>query len=276
MTIQNNPLKQFFRRPAVHIKLPSGGKLYATGIVEIPESGELPVYPMTAIDDITVKTPDALFNGAAVTEVIKSCIPAIKNPWLINSMDLDAILVGIRIATNGNVLELESICPKCNDVATHGVALSELLATITSGDYDAPLTIGDLTFKFKPLTYTEMNKAALGQFELQRTLASLNEIADPEEQQKKSKEALASITETTMEVLTCTIASIATPTETVDQSDFILDFLHQCDKNTYTKLREYNTTLREQSEIKPIQLKCVHCTYEYSQPFTLNTSDFFA
>ena len=161
MTTQNNPLKQFFRRPSVHIKLPSGGKMYDAGVMEIPESGELPVYPMTAIDDITVKTPDALFNGAAVTEVIKSCIPAIKNPWMINSMDLDAILVGIRIATNGDVLEVESICPKCNDVATQGVALSVLLTTITPGDYNTPLVIGDLTFKFKPLTYTEMNKAAI-------------------------------------------------------------------------------------------------------------------
>ena len=276
MTTQNNPLKQFFRRPAVHIKLPSGGKMYPVGVLEIPESGELPVYPMTAIDDITVKTPDALFNGAAVTEVIKSCIPAIKDPWLINSMDLDAILVGIRIATNGDVLEVESICPKCNDVASHGVALSVLLTTITPGDYETPLTIGDLTFRFKPLTYTEMNKAAIGQFELQRTLRALNDIEDPEEQQKKSQDALNTITETTMQVLTCTIASITTPSDTVDQTDYILDFLHHCDKNTYLKLRDYNTSLREQSEIKPIQLKCIHCSHEYSQPFTLNTSDFFA
>ena len=276
MTTQNNPLKQFFRRPAVHIKLPSGGKMYPVGVLEIPESGELPVYPMTAIDDITVKTPDALFNGAAVTEVIKSCIPAIKDPWMINSMDLDAILVSIRIATNGDVLEVESICPKCNDVASHGVALSVLLTTITPGDYETPLTIGDLTFRFKPLTYTEMNKAAIGQFELQRTLRALNDIEDPEEQQKKSQDALNTITETTMQVLTCTIASITTPSDTVDQTDYILDFLHHCDKNTYLKLRDYNTSLREQSEIKPIQLKCIHCSHEYSQPFTLNTSDFFA
>jgi hypothetical protein len=250
--------------------------MYPVGVLEIPESGELPVYPMTAIDDITVKTPDALFNGAAVTEVIKSCIPAIKDPWMINSMDLDAILVGIRIATNGDVLEVESICPKCNDVASHGVALSVLLTTITPGDYETPLTIGDLTFRFKPLTYTEMNKAAIGQFELQRTLRALNDIEDPEEQQKKSQDALNTITETTMQVLTCTIASITTPTDTVDQTDYILDFLHHCDKNTYLKLRDYNTSLREQSEIKPIQLKCIHCSHEYSQPFTLNTSDFFA
>jgi hypothetical protein len=273
---QNNPLKQFFRRPAVYIKLPSGGKLYDSGVVDIPESGELAVYPMTAIDDITVKTPDALFNGAAVADVIKSCIPEIKNPWLLNSMDMDAILVGIRIATNGDTLELESICPNCNDASTHAISLAALLSTIAVGNYDIPLEIGDLTFNFKPLTYTEMNKAAIGQFELQKVLTTLDKITDQNEQQKKTQEALTTITETTMEVLTGTISSIRTPTETVDQQHFILEFLRSCDKKTYMQLRDHNTSLREHSEIKPIQLKCSQCSHEFQQPFTLNVSDFFA
>ena len=58
---ENNPLRQFFRRPAVSISLPSGGDHYAPGDIEWPDdTKELPVYPMTAIDEITTKTPDAL------------------------------------------------------------------------------------------------------------------------------------------------------------------------------------------------------------------------
>ena len=38
--------------------------------IDMPENGELPVYPMTAIDEITVRTPDALFNGTAIAELI--------------------------------------------------------------------------------------------------------------------------------------------------------------------------------------------------------------
>nr|NIU01198.1 hypothetical protein [Nitrosopumilaceae archaeon]NIU85959.1 hypothetical protein [Nitrosopumilaceae archaeon]NIV66026.1 hypothetical protein [Nitrosopumilaceae archaeon]NIX61800.1 hypothetical protein [Nitrosopumilaceae archaeon] len=52
----DNPLKQYFRQPTIHISLPSNGKYYSEGSIEIPESGELPVYPMTAIDEITYKT----------------------------------------------------------------------------------------------------------------------------------------------------------------------------------------------------------------------------
>ena len=139
MNIQHNPLKQYFRRPSIYIKLPSGGKYYAPGVLNQTETGELPVYPMTAIDDITSKTPDALFNGSAVVELIKSCIPDIKEPWLINSIDLDAILIAIRSASAGNELEIETICPKCSEEAKYGINLVGLLSTLKSGDYNLSL-----------------------------------------------------------------------------------------------------------------------------------------
>ena len=111
----NNPLRQYFRRPSLYIKLPSKGHFYPAGAIDMPENGELPVFPMTAIDEITSKTPDALFSGAAVTDIIQSCIPAIKDPWVLPSIDLDTILIAIRAATNGNELEIQSLCAKCEN-----------------------------------------------------------------------------------------------------------------------------------------------------------------
>jgi hypothetical protein len=102
MSLVNNPLKQYFRRPAIYLKLPSGGALYPPGVIKPTENGELPVYPMTAIDEITTKTPDALFNGVAMVEIIKSCVPDVLDPWSINSIDLDAILLAIKSAAGGN------------------------------------------------------------------------------------------------------------------------------------------------------------------------------
>ena len=95
--LQNNPLKQYFRQPAIYIKLPSQGQFYPEGALDMPPNGELPVYPMTAIDEITYRTPDALFNGNATVNVIQSCMPNIRDPWSIPAMDVDTILVSIRI-----------------------------------------------------------------------------------------------------------------------------------------------------------------------------------
>jgi len=275
MAIENNPLKQYFRRPAIYLKLPSGGKGYPAGVVNVTETGELPVYPMTAIDEITAKTPDALFNGTAVVEVIRSCVPDILDPWSINSVDLDAVLIAVKSATGGNELEVSSICPKCQEEAKYGVSLVGLLTNLKSGDYEKELPINDLIFKFRPLTFKEMNQASLGQFELQRMFAIIESIDSAEEKNKKTKEALAAITDTTMQVLSHTIEYIKTPAAFVDNNEFILDFIRNCDKNVYTQIRDYNGKLKQQSEVKPLRVKCASCEHDYEQQFTLNTADFF-
>lgn len=275
MALENNPLRQYFRRPAVYLKLPSGGKGYAPGVVEIPETGEIAIFPMTAIDEITTKTPDALYNGSAVTEIIKSCVPSVKDPWAINSMDLDALLIAIKAAEGGEGLEIESQCPSCQELATYNVNLIAALATLKAGDYDEELSIRDLKIKFRPLTYREMNQAGIGQFEVQKMFQSLEDIEDEEERKRKSQMALKSITELTMKILSQTIEYIKTPTAVVDKTEYILDFLSNCDKAMYIAIRDHNAKLKAQTEMQPLKVKCIHCGNEYDQPFTLNPSDFF-
>lgn len=276
MTVENNPLRQYFRRPAVHIKLPSGGVGYAPGTIDMPPTGELPVYPMTAIDEITARTPDALFNGTAVAELIRSCVPNIKDPWAVNSNDLDAVLIAIKAAAGNDSLEIDSACPSCNESSIYGVNLVGILSTLKSGDYSQPLDIGELKVKFRPITFKEMNAASVQQFEVQRFFENLGNITDEGEKNEKTKEALKRITDITMDLLSHGIEYIQTPTVMVDETAFILDFLKNCDRNIYLKIRDYNAELKLSTEIKPLPVKCIHCQHEYEQPFTLNPSDFFA
>jgi hypothetical protein len=275
MSLQNNPLKQYFRRPAVYVKLPSGGKYYEPGVVDFPEGGELPVYPMTAIDDITLRTPDALFNGTAVVELIKSCIPDVKDPWKINSIDLDALLIAIRSASGDSTLDIESECPSCNEVASYGVDLIRILGELKSADYDTELEVSDLKIKFRPLVYKEMNEAGVSQFEVQKIFAELENITDEVERNRRGKEGLQKVTEVTMRLLSQAIEYIQTPNARVDQKEYILDYLRNCDKEVYIRVRDYNTGIKSQTEIKPLKIKCVNCNHQYDQDFTLNASSFF-
>ena len=276
MALDNNPLKQYFRRPALHLKLPSGGAGYAPGIINFPDTGELPIYPMTAIDEITAKTPDALFNGSAVAELIKSCVPNIIDPWSVNSYDLDAILIAIKAASQGNDLEIDSQCPKCEEISSYGVNLMGVLAGMKPGDYTKELSLGDLSIKFRPLQYREMNEASLGQFELQKMFTTLTQIQDETEKAKRSQEAVKTITEVTMGILAKTIEYVKTPGTTVTDTNYITDFLKSCDNNMFVAIRDYHAKLKETTEMKPLKIKCIHCQNEYDQPFTLNASDFFA
>lgn len=275
--INSNPLQQYFRRPVIYFKLPSDIK-YPPEVVQLPENGELPVYAPTAIDTISSNTPDELYNGIAIHDIIKSCIPAIKNPWMITSVDLDAVLIAIKIADQGNELEVDTQCPSCEEYTKFGINLLNMMSQLGTGDYNTELVHNDLTLKFRPLVFKEMQEVSIAQFQFQKRF---NEINDPdtklsiEEKTKLSKQALKEITEVTMQTLSISIEYIKTPTAYVNDKRHILEFLKNCDKHSYTKLRDHNTSLKEKSEIKPIKLTCIHCQHEYSQPFSLNISDFF-
>ena len=271
-----NPLRQYFRRPALHFTLPSKGKFYPEGAIDMPETGELPVYPMTAIDEITSKTPDALFNGSAVVDIIKSCVPAIKDPWSVPSTDLDAILIVIRSASNGNDFEVNSTCPECNEMGSYNLNLMGLLSSIKADGFDEILDMGELKIRFKPLSYREVNKGNIVQFNMQREIAMIEEMEDPEQRSIKSAETMKKLTKLNVDFLTNTIDCIITPSEVVSSPQHIHEYLENCDKSTHDLIRERVVKLRDGSSIKPQKIKCVNCGHEYEQALALNVTDFFA
>ena len=270
-----NPLKQHFRRPAIYLKLPSDGNFYPPGTIELPESKEIPIYPMTAIDEITSKTPDALFNGTAVVEVIKSCAPNIKDPWYIPSIDLDALLIAIKSATGGNDLEISSECPACDTQSNYTINMIGLLSNVNTGDYGKPFEIGELIIKFQPLSYKTVNKINLIQFEIERKVKAYNEIEDQELKTKHSTETMRELTILSTNTIAETIQSITTSSAVVDNKEYITEFLKNCDISTYEAIRKQVVELRERSDLKPLKMKCSHCSHEYQQPLAFNVSDFF-
>lgn len=271
----NNPLRQFFRRPAIYLRLPSGGKYSNPNVVRVPESGELPVYPMTAIDDITSKTPDALFNGTAVVEIIRSCIPDILDPWQLNNVDLDAALVAIRTASDGNDLEIVSQCPNCSEEAKYGVNLVAYLGNLSVEHYTEELDIGDLSVKFKSLSFKDVNEFNMRQFEIQKTFSIVERLENVEERARQTNALFSNITDITMVALSKTVEHIRTPTMIVTESEYIYDFLRNCDNKTFELIKEKNIELKQKSDIKPMKIKCIYCQHEYEQTVALNFTDFF-
>ena len=157
----NNPLSQYFRQPSIYIKLPSKGQFYPIGALNMPANNELPVLPMTAIDEIAYRTPDGLYNGSSTVNVIQSCCPNITNAWAMPTIDADAILIAIRIATSGSEMPIDSKCPHCENESRHSIDLNRYLIGIKTPNYNKTLIVDDLVFKFKPscpvLLYPQVN-----------------------------------------------------------------------------------------------------------------------
>ena len=276
----HNPLKQYFRQPGIYVKLPSGGNFYPPGVLEMTANGEFPVYPMTARDEITYRTPDALFNGQAVVEVIQSCVPNIKNAWYLPSIDLDNILVAIRIASYGHNMEFTTQCPSCSNEEDRQLDLRTVIDILRAPNYSKGIHNGDLEIYFKPMTYKNLTDNNRSQYEEQRLLQQIPDFDNADDLDRartvKYGEVLKKITDLTIKALAQSIAVIKTPQSQVTEPEFILDFLNNCDRKLFNRISEHIINLKTTSEIQPLKIECSECKHQYDQPITLNMTNFFA
>jgi hypothetical protein len=277
--MSDNPLSQYFRQPAIYVRLPSGGRFYPPDSLQVTDNNEYPVLPMTTIDEITYRTPDALFNGSAVCSVIKSCLPNIMDPWKMPSMDIDTVLVAIRIATYGHEMDISTKCPACGSEKDYALDLRKALESMTPPDYNQTIKQGDLEIYFKPMNYKQLNDNNLAQFEEQKALQIINEGADNEAEREKKMtqltEILKKITSVTIGALAQSIAAVKTPSGAVTDSNHISEWLENCDRKLFTQLRDHIINTKRDGEIKPLKLQCPDCNNQYEQLYTLDMSSFF-
>lgn len=249
-----NPLASFMRQPKIYIKLPSNGNFWAPGALQMPASGELPVFSMTAKDELMLKVPDALLNGQAVVDVIEHCIPCIKNAWEIPSIDLDVILIAIRIATYGEkmTLPIHDNIDIEYDVDLRMV-LDSLLKNI-SWDTAIPVT-NDLTVFVKPLNYQKLAKSAIQTFETQKILqVANNDAVSQDDKIKIFKDSFKKLTEVTVDVVTNSVYRIDSSQGSTDNPIFIKEFIDNTDKDVFNVIHNHLERLKAQNSVKPMSI----------------------
>ena len=96
-----------------------------------------------------------------------------------------------------------------------------------------------------------------------------------DEKIQKLNAALKRITELTVDAMQFSIASIRTPQALVTESEFIKEFLNNCDRNLFSKIRDRVIELRVASDLKPVKIVCTNCSNEYEQSMNLDQASFF-
>lgn len=280
---EQNPLKQFFRQAKVYITLPSQGKYYPEGSLEMTETGELPVYAMTAKDELTFKTPDALLNGQATVSVIKSCVPNIKNPWLMPSIDLDAILIAIRIATYGESMEITTKVPGTGEEKDFTVDLRQLLNKLVTVEFEDKIKLRDMSVEIRPLNYKEFTESSLQTFEEQRIFQLVNDETIPEsEKLQKFNQSFAKLTDLTVSVLGKSVVKINVGDTKVTNAAHIQEFIENTDKEFYKSITDHLDLQRNKFQIEPIKVSATQeeitagAPETYEIPITFDQSNFFA
>jgi hypothetical protein len=278
-SLSPNPLSKHFRQPALYIKLPSQGRWYPDGAVEIPATGEIPVYAMTARDEITMKTPDALLNGSSTVHVIESCCPNIKDAWKMPSVDLDSILLSIRLASYGKAMEFTSTCPHCGTQNEQAIDVSVILDKIGPADYSKPIQVNGLQITLKPQSYEDYNKNNLLNFQEQRILQVVsNESLSEEEKTKQFDELFQRLIETGINQVGKSIANITLDDGTVvDDKDYIHEFLDNCDRSVWEAIKNELDRIKAADTYNKVNIVCSNeeCQKEFNTPFVFEQTNFF-
>jgi hypothetical protein len=271
----NNPLQKYFRQPKLFISLPSKGLFYKPDSID-GDYSNVPIFAMTGMDEIIMKTPDALFSGEATVKLIESCCPYIKDAKKVPSLDIDAILVAIRIATFGQTMTVSSSCKNCGTENDFEIDLSNVLDHYSDKVYENQLTLDDLVITMRPLDYEEMSKFNIENFKLQKMLSQLNQEGLTEEEKQKHLDNIYNkLAEIQLEVFLTSIESVQTPDATVTEKEFIKEWLANSNKEVYQQVKDRLEKNKESWSMPKHAVKCVECGTEDLIEVALDQSSFF-
>jgi hypothetical protein len=268
-----NPLQKYFRQPKIYLQLPSKGLYYADNALQ-GDAQNMPIFAMTGMDELIMKTPDALFNGEATVKLIESCCPYIKDAHKMPSLDLDALLVAIRIATYGNDMSIGHTCKNCGTENDFSVNLTAVLDHYKSKTFDNRLHIDDLIVNFKPLNYEEMTLVNIENFKLQKMLTQILNI-DTEERQQHLDAIYEKLGEIQAGVFISSIESIQTPEATVTDKEFIKEWLSNTHRESYSAIKTKLETNKDSWNMPMYDIVCENCGTEDKVDVVMDQSSFF-
>lgn len=279
--MQENPLKQYFRQPGAYVTLPTQGRWYSADDLIISADGEIAVYPMSALDDILLNTPDAMLNGQALEKVIKNCVPDIKNVKKIMIPDLEAIFVAMKHATHNGKVDYERSCPKCKHENTFDLNCSGLLDAITQVDINDCVVMFDDTLEIhvKPYNFEMRQMYIKKEFEEERAIRLLDLNKDTDEMKKAEllAQGVDRIAQLTFGLVARSIEKVIMKREnvTVTEPAHIQEWLLGISKTQSEKIIDAVNKLNTAGVPKELPVQCESCGHEWRDKLQLDPTSFF-
>jgi len=276
---EENPLKGYFRREGPHVKLPSGGHFYPPGMIELTLAGEVPIKPMTATDEMMLQSPDALLSNFAIQHIIQSCVPAVKNPLGLCSIDVDALIVWIRIATYGPKSMLDATCPKCQAEASFEIDLQQILDNAPEFQKEYPVRVNDeVVIYLRPLTFEMGTKVSMIGFEQASKLRNLvdDQTVSDDDKVKIVREASEKLAELNADMLIGSVYKVAIPNAEVTNREHIREFIKEIDAGSYKVIDEAMKKLNVKLFDHEFPIVCEACGHQYALKYEFNPANFFA
>lgn len=259
---QVNPLLSRVHLPGETFALPSGGVFYTPG-VELDsevENAEVHVSPMTALDEIVMKTPDKLFSGDAVREIFARCIPQVKDVNRVLAKDIDFLLICLRKVSYGDEYQIE-FKHDCKDAKMHSYVISvvdfirrakKIDPTSTNALFGCTMS-NDQRVLLQPIRYDDFIK-----------VLQANDLSEKEQNPEKIHNILIDST-----------SNVIKSVDEVDDPEMIREWLRQVPPPFISKINESVDKTLQWGPDFTSEVECKDCGKPMEVTAALNPLTFF-
>ena len=278
MNTNENPLSKYFRKPGIYVQIPTGGKFNPE--IEKTVLDELPILPMTAIDEISMQNPDELLNGEALVNLIKSCVPAIPNPRNLCNVDAEMIYLAIKYATYGKEIQHTHTCSECKEKADYNIDINHILEKFPEITEIPPIEHEDLKVFVTPPKLESLTRLALIEVEQARILNQITKTAegvegDEVEMAKQFAISFRKVSKQNIDLLLSSIDRIVTPDEVVTDKETIMEFMENVPSKIVTKINDAVVVATPSlKDISTFEFACEKCSHKEKVTFELNPVNF--
>lgn len=285
-----NPLFTYYRQPSTYVQLPSSkGNYISDDVVKYTnDRKEVGVMAMTAHDEVLLKNPNALINGEAVINLIKSCVPTIENPKHLLQIDIELLLASIYSVSQNGIYEIHTTCPNCAEALVLEMNIDQWIdsAIPLEESYPVPLSSG-LTAFIRPHTFDSTLKQLAIQFqnaEFLKLIADETKVIEELQNTTKLKqisEAVQKIAEFNFDMVFDCVISIIKESKKPEDSfvvtdkSYIKEFLNNISKKDANKIKQMVEKANSCGLKKQQEASCKSCEHKWEQEVNIDVTNFF-
>jgi hypothetical protein len=274
--MNDNPLSKYFRKPAIYVQIPTGGRFNP----EIPKTvlDEIPILPMTAIDEISMQNPDELLNGEALVNIIASCVPSIPDPRNLCNIDAELLYLAIKYATYGKNVSHLHTCTECSEQAEYNIDINHILDKFPEITDVEPVEYEDLKIYVHPPKLESMTRLALIEVEQARILSNIQASAEDGDEVEMAKQFAISfrkVSKQNIDLLTSSIERIETPDGPVTDRDLIIEFMNNTPAGTVKEVDQKVASISDTpGDLSTFEFVCEACEHKDKVNFEMNPVNF--
>ena len=265
--MSSNPLLSKLKLPGRLFQLPSKGIFYKSGVLaDSVKDAEIEVFPLSALAEMKLRSPDLLFSGKALRDICEECIPGILKPEQLISKDVDALFCFLRIVTYGSEMRIKSY-HDCVQAKSHDYVVNvenivsepnNKCLEFVESIYKTTLSNGQ-EVKLRPVIFQDM--IDMNQYQIQID-KSLNESGFVNENLVQA----AAIRD---------LLSVITEVEGISDHELINEWARRLPRKYVSEIMDYVAKIDQWGFNLTVQLKCKDCDQTYVHNLELDPINFF-